>query len=320
MSIETTDRVLRLLALLAGRSEWGGAELARRLQITQRTVRRDVDRLRTLGYRIDATAGRGGGYRLAPGPAVPPLFLDDDEATAIAGALLTAASASSAGMADSAARALAKLHHVLPAPAARRVDAVRSVAHAVTLDPAPITDPAVVAALAEALRDDVGVRFEYRTRGGNGSTRRVEPHTLTTVQRVWYVVGYDLDRNDWRLFRADRMTDVVRTGHQRRERTPPGGASEFIARSLAGTNYRHPVDVVVAGTVAQARRALPWLNEHRITAAGGTTSIHLGGDTVDVAVRELVRVLGSTQPVSVTTTPAVRAHLHRLGERLAAIS
>ncbi len=319
MSTETTDRVLRLLALLTSRAGWAGAELATRLRVTQRTVRRDVDRLRTLGYRIDATAGRGGGYRLAPGPAVPPLFLDDDEATAIAGALLTAASASSAGMADGAARALAKLHHVLPAAAARRVDAVRTVANAVTLSPAPATDPLVVAHLAEAIRDDVGVRFDYTGRGGEPSTRRVEPLSLTTVQRIWYLVGYDLDRRDWRLFRADRMTDVAATGHQRVARTPPGGPATFISRSLASTSYRHPVEITVAASVAQVRRLMPWLNVHRVAVVAGSTTIRLGGDTVEEAARDLVQVLGSVEPTSLTTTTDVRGHLRRLTARLAAI-
>jgi predicted DNA-binding transcriptional regulator YafY len=201
---DPTGRALALLSCLTGRPHWSGAELAARLGVTTRTVRRDVERIRRLGYEVDAAAGTEGGYRLRAGAVVPPLFLDADEAVAVVTALLAAAGDETTGMVDASQRALAKLHHVLPAPVRGRADAVRRASRSAAVGRAPAVPPDRIAALAESCRDGAAVRFGYVARDGRRSDRRVEPNALVTVRSVWYLVAYDLDRADWRVFRVDR--------------------------------------------------------------------------------------------------------------------
>ncbi|MCC3771282.1 YafY family protein, partial [Streptomyces sp. UNOC14_S4] len=193
MTTDMPARMLRLLALLQTRREWPGMELADRLGVTTRTLRRDIERLRELGYPVDGTTGRAGGYRLAAGTAMPPLLLDDDEAIAIAVALRTATTNIS-GIEETALRALAKLEQVLPARLRTQVAALQ---HATT---APVTygsatrtpvDPATLALLANACRDHEIVTFDYTTRHGTPSSRRTEPHSLVPAAGRWYLIAYD---------------------------------------------------------------------------------------------------------------------------------
>jgi predicted DNA-binding transcriptional regulator YafY len=218
--LETSARLLRLLSLLQARRDWSGADLAERLGVSARTVRRDVERLRSLGYPVHATSGTAGGYRLGAGAALPPLLLDDDEAVAVAVGLRTAAGGTVAGIEETSLRALAKLEQVLPSRLRHRVETLQSV----TLPLAgvgPTVDPDTLMLVAAACRDHQRLRFDYRSREGNPSRRDTEPLRLVHTGRRWYLVAWDLDREDWRTFRVDRLTPRVPTGPRFTPRDPP---------------------------------------------------------------------------------------------------
>jgi len=309
---DPTGRALALLSCLTSRAHWSGTELARRLGVTTRTMRRDIDRLRTLGYDIDATSGTAGGYRLRAGAAVPPLFLDADEAVAVVTALLAASGDQTTGMVDASMRALAKLHHVLPEPVKRRADAVRRVARSAAVGQAPVVDPHCVAVLAESCRDDAAVRFDYHTRDGTPSRRRVEPNALVTVRSVWYLIGYDLDRQDWRLFRVDRINgDVERTGHSATRRTPPGGDPlTFLGASLADMPHANHADVDLAVSRTEALASARWLNPRRVDSTSRRTCrAHLGADDLHDLTRQIIDLLAAGPVTSIIAAPSVRGHL-----------
>lgn len=205
--LETSARLLRLLSLLQAHREWSGADLADRLGVTSRTVRRDVDRLRELGYPVNASPGTGGGYHLGAGAELPPLLLDDDEAVAVAVGLRTAAGQGIEGIGETSVRALAKLEQVLPSRLRRRVGALNAFTVPMLRGPQPsAVDPGVLTELANLCRDAERLRFEYSDHGGASSRRTVEPHRLVCSERRWYLVAWDIDREDWRTFRADRIT------------------------------------------------------------------------------------------------------------------
>src|SRR5438876_5698505 len=204
--------------MLQARRDWPGAELADRLEVSGRTVRRDVERLRRLGYPVESLTGPAGGYRLRAGSAMPPLLLDDEEAIAIAVGLRSAAGASVAGIEETAVRALVKIEQVLPAHLRRRVRALGSAT--VTLPvPGPTVDPQALTVIAAACRDSECLRFRYRSRDGADSRRDVEPHALVNRGRRWYLVAWDRRREDWRTFRVDRLTRPASTGARFATRT-----------------------------------------------------------------------------------------------------
>jgi predicted DNA-binding transcriptional regulator YafY len=220
---ETASRLLGLLSLLQGRRDWPGDQLADRLEVSGRTIRRDIERLRQLGYPVESVTGPAGGYRLRAGSAMPPLLLDDEEAIAIAVGLRTAAGASVTGIGETAVRALVKLEQVLPARLRRRVHALGSAT--LTLPVAgPTIDPQHLTVIATACRDCECVRFGYRSRDQTHSRREVEPHSLVNHGRRWYLVAWDRDRNDWRTFRLDRLAKPESTG------------GRFVARKLPATD------------------------------------------------------------------------------------
>src|SRR5688572_22139419 len=216
----TSSRLLTLLSLLQARRDWPGGELAERLEVSRRTIRRDVERLRGLGYPVESLTGPAGGYRLRAGTAMPPLLLDDDEAIAIAVGLGTAARASVTGIEEAAVRALVKLEQVLPGHLRRRVRALQA---ATTTMPAqgPTVDPQHLTAIAAACRDHERVRFAYEGRDRAASRREVEPHALVNVGRRWYLVAWDRGRDDWRTFRVDRLGAPASTGMRFRPRELP---------------------------------------------------------------------------------------------------
>ncbi|MGW6985743.1 helix-turn-helix transcriptional regulator, partial [Streptomyces sp. NPDC054932] len=209
---EDPDRwVLRLLLLLQTRREWSGADLAERLEVTVRTVRRDVDRLRDLGCPVDSARGHAGGYWLAAGTELPPLLLDDDEAVAIAVALRTAAGGL-AGIEEMALPALAKLEQVLPRRLRGRVSALQAAASGIAWETAgPRVAPELLAMPAVACRDHEVLTFDCATRAGTAAARRVEPQHLVASGDLWYLLAHDTGRNDWRIFRLDRITDPTPT-------------------------------------------------------------------------------------------------------------
>ena len=218
-----TSRVLRLLGLLQSRPTWTGPELAERLDVTTRTVRRDIDRLRALGYPVRAGQGVGGGYQLGSGTALPPLLLDDEEAVAVAVSLRLAAGGTVAGLGEPAMRTLGKLEQVLPARLRASVEAVSQAT--VTLGRRDqLVEGAVVALLARAARACHEVRFDYAAASGEESSRRAEPYRLVATTSRWYLLAWDLDRADWRSFRLDRMSEVRETTFTFRPREAPDAA------------------------------------------------------------------------------------------------
>lgn len=207
----TTSRALALLNLLQTHRHWPGTELAQRLGVTERTVRRDVDRLRELGYRVESTPGAAGGYRLEAGSAVPPLLLTDDEAVTMAIGLRAAASQQLVGGAEVTLTALAKLEQVLPAELRRRVSALAASVQPARIGDAPVVSPVVLGEIALAARDGERLRLRYVDGSGAESVRRVEPHTIAPAGRKWYLLCWDVDRDDWRTFRVDRIESVEHT-------------------------------------------------------------------------------------------------------------
>lgn len=230
--METSARLLRLLTLLQTRKEWSGADLAERLGVSTRTVRRDVDKLRALEYPVHATSGIAGGYQLGPGAELPPLQLDDDEAVAVAVGLRTAASSGVADLGETAVRALVKLEQVLPSRLRYRVNGMR----VATVDtPGNDVSLEVLTAVAAACRDHQRLRFDYAAAYGAAETRReAEPHQLVTWGKRWYLVAWDVDRDDWRSFRVDRMRPKVPLGARFTPREIPGeDAAAFVAARIA---------------------------------------------------------------------------------------
>ena len=250
--------MLQLLSLLQTHRYWPGSELARRLEVSDRTLRRDVERLRDLGYPVHAVRGTAGGYQLQAGAAMPPLLLDDEEAVAIVVGLQAAAGGMVEGIEEISVRALGKVVQVMPPRLRRRVDALRSYSVPALFAGAPseATVPAgMLALLAQACRDQERVRFGYRTREGEAMERSVEPHRLVTVGRRWYLVGWDLTRHDWRSFRVDRIGDGAATGERFRPRPlPAGDAAEFVKSGLRSASPRHRVSVRVRTDAAAVRR------------------------------------------------------------------
>ncbi|MEX2620428.1 MAG: YafY family protein [Egibacteraceae bacterium] len=234
-------------------------ELSDRLGVSARTIRRDVERLRTLGYPVAALAGVQGGYRLAAGRDLPPLLLDDEEAVAIAVGLRTAAGGSVVGMEEASVRALAKLEQVLPARLRRRVNALRTYTVPLTTD-APTVDPQTLATLSLACRDQERLRFRYRTHDGTLSRRLCEPHRLVSAGRRWYLVAWDVDRSDWRTFRVDRLDEPQHTGVRFRDRDlPAGDAAAFVAEAIKAPFARRRATVRLHAPVAVvAARLPPW--------------------------------------------------------------
>ncbi|MEV4775770.1 WYL domain-containing protein [Microbacterium sp. LTA6] len=208
---DTTSRALALLNLLQTHRHWPGTELAGRLGVTERTVRRDVDRLRELGYRVESTPGAAGGYRLEAGSAVPPLLLTDDEAVTMAIGLRVAATQQLVGGAEVTLTALAKLEQVLPAALRRRVNALAASVQPTRIGDSPVVSPEVIGEIALAARDNERLRLRYVDAAGVESIRRVEPQVLAPAGRKWYLLCWDLDRDDWRTFRIDRIESVEHT-------------------------------------------------------------------------------------------------------------
>ncbi|MFI6218286.1 YafY family protein [Nocardia brasiliensis] len=244
---DAAARLLQLLSLLQTRREWTGPELAERLGITVRTVRRDIERLRDLDYPVSASLGSIGGYRLEAGTALPPLLLDDDEAVAITLGLRSAAQGSVAGIEESAARALVKLQQVLPSRLRGRVDAIDTATVSLGGPAAgPRVDPETLVALAGAARDGERIRFRYRDKADQESKRFAEPHSLVSAGRRWYLVAWDIEREDWRTFRVDRIDAPFRTGMRCvPKELPTADAAAFVTEQLARSRPARRVVLLV---------------------------------------------------------------------------
>ncbi len=259
--IQTSARLLALLSLLQVRREWTGQELADRLTVDARTIRRDIDKLRSLGYPIEAAPGVAGGYRLGAGGELPPLLLDDAEAVAVAVGLRTAASGTIAGIEETSVRALAKLEQVLPSRLRRRVSALGDATSTFAVD-GPQIDPDVLATLAGACRDGTRLRFSYVAKDDRASQRHTEPSAVVHSGYRWYLVAYDLDRDDWRTFRIDRIRSRVRLAERGRLRTVPGGdPAAFVKQRLRASSGedtdRAPGKVRVHASATEMSKRIP---------------------------------------------------------------
>ncbi|MEV4278011.1 helix-turn-helix transcriptional regulator [Actinoplanes xinjiangensis] len=250
----TSARMLRLLSLLQTHRYWPGSELADRLEVSARTLRRDVDRLRELGYPVDAARGVAGGYQLQAGAAMPPLLLDDEEAVAIAVGLRSAAAGAVAGFEETSVRALAKVIQLLPPRLRRRIDALQAVTTPGVFGGGPVLDALTLTTLAMACRGEERLRFDYAPREGEAARRHVEPHRLVSLGRRWYLVAWDLDRGDWRSFRVDRLTAPEPTGARFRPRELPGGDPvEWLRSRMRTIPSRYDVSVVIQIDAATIR-------------------------------------------------------------------
>ncbi|MEV7729046.1 YafY family protein [Streptomyces sp. NPDC087917] len=283
---DTPARLLTLLSLLQTPREWPGSELAERLRVSARTIRRDIERLRELGYPVEASLGAEGGYRLVAGAAMPPLLLDDEEAVAIAVGLRAGAGHAVEGVEEASVRALAKLEQVLPARLRRRVGALQSATVAVTRGDGPRVDPRTLTTMAGAVAGSERLRFSYRARDGADSRRLVEPYRLVSTGSRWYLVAYDLEREDWRTFRVDRVEEPFATGARFTPRELPMEPAEFVRRGLHGPQT-YEADVSFAGP---AERLPDWLRTRAEAEPGGVRVRFESGDAPEWLVARLALV------------------------------
>lgn len=308
--LETSARLLRLLALLQSRRDWQGSELADELRISPRTVRRDVDRLRELGYPVNATTGTFGGYRLGAGAELPPLLLDDNEAVAVAAALRTNAVT---GLEEVSLRALLKLEQVLPSRLRHRVSALDQVESVPRDTPAPALDPELLSTLAAACRDSDTLRFDYSSHDGVPTRRRVEPHRLVNWGRRWYLVAWDAEKQDWRSFRVDRITPP-QPPHGPRFTPRDFDATTYVAARASQAAWRVQARVLVhapADVVAARINA----SIGTVEAVDDTTCVFVTGSDSVETLAVWVGMLGLD--FEVTSPPELVAHVRSLAARYA---
>ena len=305
--MDPTARVLRLLSLLQTHRHWPGDELAGRLEVSPRTLRRDVDRLRELGYPVDATRGAAGGYRLSAGAQLPPLLLDDEEAVAIAVGLRTAASGAVAGIGETSVRALAKLQQVLPSRLRHRVDALAGATVAAPAWAGAPVDPDVLVTVAQACRGSEQLRFAYTSGDGSTSDRLVEPYRLVVRARRWYLVAYDLRREQWRTFRADRLQRPFANGVRVPPRElPAADAAAFLDANLRSRPQAHAAVLRLQGAPDEVRGRVPaWVGE-LADGGDGSTLVHVRGDGLEWLALSLLLVDADAELVQASDGVAER--------------
>lgn len=313
---DSAARLLRLLSLLQSRAQWTGAELAERLGVTERTLRRDVDRLRELDYPVGGVRGVAGGYRLGAGGKLPPLLLDDDEAIAVAVSLRTAANGSITGIADTAISALIKLEQVLPARLRHQVAALHD-ATAALPGWSETVDTDVLTAIAGACRDHTRLRLAYTDYNGNITNRLVEPHRLVHTGRRWYLVAHDVDREAWRTFRADRIRDPQATGVRFVHENAPD-AVEFVASAITTAPYQHRARILFhapAHVLAEHIAPSVGVIEAADSGSGMTTDacvLTIGSDSIDAIAMHLSVI---DIAFTVLQPPALRDRIRSVAER-----
>lgn len=320
MPNDPTTRALQLLSLLQTRRYWRASELAERFDVTERTVRRDVERLRGLGYPVDATTGTAGGYRLAIGAQLPPLVFDDDEAVAVVVGLRAAAGTAIAGIEETSVRALAKVEQALPDRLRRRVSALDgSVVSLQRIHDSGVVDPGTLSALASACRSNEEVRFEYRRRDEAETRRLVEPHQLLSAGHLWYLIAWDVRRNDWRTFRLDRLSDVQLAGRRFAVRTIPGGdAAAHLASSVASMPWEFEATVVVRTRYDRVEGVLARIDHTALDAGADSCTIRACSNDLDSLVMAVARLallarVRVVEPIAVAD--AVHALIGRLDDR-----
>ncbi|MEU5644960.1 helix-turn-helix transcriptional regulator [Streptomyces milbemycinicus] len=313
--LETSARLLRLLSLLQAHREWSGGELADRLGVTTRTVRRDIDRLRELGYPVHSSPGTAGGYQLGPGAQLPPLLLDDEEAVAVAVGLRQAAGGGVEGIEETSVRALAKLEQVLPDRLRRQVSALSAFTVPMMGGfQGPTVDPEVLTELANACRDCRQLRFEYRAHGGAVSRRTAEPHRLVAAQRHWYLVAWDLDRGDWRTFRADRITPTPPHGPRFAPRRPPAeDLAAYVREGVSTTVYAAKATVLLRVSAERAAERVPPAAGVLEPVDEHSCLLHTGAGSLDVMV---VHIALTGLDFEVREPPELNDHIRELRDRL----
>ncbi len=310
----TSARLLRLLTLLQSRRAWTGPELVARLEVTARTLRRDVDRLRSLGYPVNSTSGVAGGYRFGAGTELPPLILDDEEALAVSLGLRTGAAGGVAGMEEVSLRALTKLEQVMPARLRRRLSALHEAVVPLARS-GPTVDARTLATLAAACRDNARLAFGYRDNAGARTNRQVEPAGLVHTGWRWYLVAWDLGRDDWRTFRLDRIAGKVTPGASFFPRPPPeGGLAAYVSRSVAVGAYPVRAQVLLHAPIADMARKVSPSAGILETVDETRCLLHAGAPSLD-ALAVWMSLLGVD--FEVRDPPEAREHLRRLAERAA---
>ena len=312
----TSSRLLRLLSLLQTPRDWTGAELAGRLEVSARTIRNDIERLRALGYPVHATRGSVGGYRLEAGTSMPPLLLDDDEAVAVAISLRTATGGTVTGIEETSLRALAKLEQVLPPRLRHQVNALQLVTVHVRRGGGPTVDPSMLTELARVCREHLRLRFDYSDRRQVASQRRVEPYRIVNAGRSWYLVAWATDREDWRTFRVDRMRPGLSPGPRFTPRSLTDNEVEtLVARGIPPSARQHQARVVVRAPAAQlAEQFGPWAGT--ITALDEASCLlETGADSVE-SLAAYLGFLGAD--FSVTEPPELVEAIRTLAARYAA--
>ncbi|HET6296256.1 MAG TPA: YafY family protein [Kribbella sp.] len=308
--LETSARLLKLLSLLQSPKDWSGAALAGELGVGVRTVRRDVDKLRNLGYPVEAVPGVAG-YRLGAGASLPPLLLDDEEAVAVAIGLRSSATGSVAGIEESSVRALTKLEQVLPSRLRHRVKLLQSVAVPPTVG--ATVEPDVLLAVAAACRDHQRLRFDYRSHDGTTSVRTTEPHRLVHTGRRWYLVGWDLDRDDWRTFRLDRLTPRIPTGPRFTPRQPP--ELDQTMSGVAWRAYRYQARFLVRAPAEQIADRIGNTVGTVEAVDESSCTVETGSNSLDELLL-YIGVLG--YDFEVQSPPELVAHTQTLISRLSA--
>lgn len=318
----TTQRVLTLLDLLQRRAVWSGAELAAELGVTIRSVRRDVDRLRDLGYPVESERGAGGGYRLGAGRRLPPLLLDDREAVAVAIALRLAAGGAVAGIGEPALHALTKLDQVMPGRLRERVAAVTESTVTVPVEDTGV-EPELLIELGHAVRGTEQVRLDYRDRTGRDSERRLEPYRIVVLGRRWYLLAFDLDREDWRTFRLDRIHGVHRSTWRFTARADVPDPAAHVQHSVTAAPYEHLAVVRVQAPSGEVAECFPptygTVTELRPGGhpEGPLCRLETGAGDLDVLAWYLSRL---PAPFVVDSPEGLRVRLGELAGRLARAS
>lgn len=311
--MDTAERLLKLLGLLEGRIDWTAEELARRLEVTTRTIRRDIARLRDLGYPVEAVAGPGGGYRLGAGGKLPPLLLDDDEALAVALGLRVSATTAVGGLEDSSLSALAKLEHVLPARLRSRLEDISDATTSTLGASRSQVDHATLALVAATIRRRERLRLGYVDNEGNVTERHVEPLRLVHTGRRWYLVAFDLDRDDWRTFRLDRVSEPRATGMRAAARRAPDPV-DLVQRGITVEAWRFPASVLLHASADRAGREIAPTVGKLEPIDGDSCRLVIGADEMGWLARYL---LSLSMPFDVEGPPELRAELARIGDDLA---
>lgn len=306
-----TGRILALIGLFQSRPVWTAPELAERLGVTDRTVRRDVLRLRELGYAIGADRGHGGGYRLERGQITPPLLLTDDEAVAVSLALRTAGSTGLAGDQEDSLRALLKLENSLPAPARTRMTRLASALRVGEPPPASTVPVDLLTTLAEAIATQVQTRLSYLDRRGAQTRRRVNPYRLVAWNRRWYLSAFDLDRDDWRTFRLDRIQEVHATTFRYRPRPDEPDITATLGSHHDPATYPHRMELVIEAPVTDLEGYAPYATLEQIDAT--STRMISGAEDAARAATWLLRL---EHPFRLVGDEAVREEVQRMRDRL----